>query len=275
MNEAILFDATKQAFYRATHPNPLYAIDEAWRKYLAAYLTEEKINAITTDEILNQFLLTDTVDIDLLECVNIKTCEETDPKKFRVLPSGNTASTCKKCYNNKSIFIATQNKIKAVYYKGGKCEQCGFTHECLDTFDFHHIDQITKLSKSRESMNFGWSWSRIQLEIDKCILVCANCHKIIHEGKSNRGQSGNDNRVKNNKIKAIHYKGGRCSQCNLESPHYSIYEFHHIDPSTKNHELSKLTSYKWEIIKEELDKCAILCTNCHRIEEHQRRENGQ
>ena len=68
------------------------------------------------------------------------------------------------------------------------------------------------------------------------------------------------------KIKAISYKDGKCNRCGFSSHHYSVYEFHHIKGQEKTHDWNKLRKCKWETIKSELDKCEMLCANCHRIE---------
>jgi hypothetical protein len=67
-------------------------------------------------------------------------------------------------------------KERAVAHKGGACERCGY-NKCINALDFHHLDPTTK---EVENEFRSWSWERILLEIDKCILVCANCHREIH-----------------------------------------------------------------------------------------------
>lgn len=69
------------------------------------------------------------------------------------------------------------------------------------------------------------------------------------------------------KLKAISYLGGKCQACSGEF-HPAVYEFHHIDPSTKDRDPSKMLSLSWERLTSELDKCKLLCANCHRIEHH-------
>lgn len=66
------------------------------------------------------------------------------------------------------------------------------------------------------------------------------------------------------KVWCIDYKGGECEVCGY-STHPSALEFHHLDPEIKSFEIgvSKNTISK-EILAEELDKCALLCANCHR-----------
>lgn len=64
------------------------------------------------------------------------------------------------------------------------------------------------------------------------------------------------------KMLMIDYKGGRCSRCGYNK-HFAALEFHHIDPSKKDFALSKISSLS-EKVKLELDKCELLCSNCHR-----------
>ena len=65
-------------------------------------------------------------------------------------------------------------------YKGGKCMLCGYS-KCSRALSFHHIDP-TKKDFGLSERGITRSWKRIKQEIDKCILVCANCHMELHEG---------------------------------------------------------------------------------------------
>src|ERR1044072_4247109 len=65
------------------------------------------------------------------------------------------------------------------------------------------------------------------------------------------------------KLDAIAYKGGRCQRCSYDR-HYAALEFHHRDPSAKDVQWSKLRLRSWKAILAELDKCDLLCANCHR-----------
>jgi hypothetical protein len=73
------------------------------------------------------------------------------------------------------------------------------------------------------------------------------------------------------KIDAILYKGGRCIDCNLQYPElpYPVFEFHHLDPNKKDVSWTKLRLRSKEKIHKELDKCVLLCANCHRIRHHE------
>lgn len=68
-------------------------------------------------------------------------------------------------------------KARAIEYKGGKCVLCGYD-KCNAALEFHHLERATKgfgLSKEGRIR----SWQSIRTEIDKCILVCANCHREV------------------------------------------------------------------------------------------------
>jgi hypothetical protein len=73
------------------------------------------------------------------------------------------------------------------------------------------------------------------------------------------------------KKKALEYKNNCCKDCNICYPEYpySVFEFHHIIPSEKQFNWTKLRLQPWDIISKELDKCDLLCANCHRIRHHE------
>lgn len=72
------------------------------------------------------------------------------------------------------------------------------------------------------------------------------------------------------KVKSIIYKGSKCLDCGISYPNepYVIFDFHHRDPSQKDVDWSKLKLRTEEKILKELDKCDLLCSNCHRKRHH-------
>ena len=68
----------------------------------------------------------------------------------------------------------------AVDYKGGKCQICGYSR-CLEALEFHHLDDTGK-DFGISDMGYTRSWKRIKEEIDKCLLLCSNCHREVHSG---------------------------------------------------------------------------------------------
>jgi hypothetical protein len=112
--------------------------------------------------------------------------------------------------------------------------------------------------------------------------VCSTCQekKPITEYYS-RGKTRNDPQSKckkcfnaycvqrwiNYKIEAIEYKGGKCADCNISYP-YPVYDFHHLDPNEKDVDWGKLRLKSRAKREQELDKCVLLCANCHRLRHH-------
>lgn len=77
--------------------------------------------------------------------------------------------------------VKRRKKIKdlSLEYKGGKCEKCGYS-KCKSALEFHHTNPEEKdfsIGQKGETR----SWERVKKELDKCILVCSNCHREIHE----------------------------------------------------------------------------------------------
>lgn len=161
--------------------------------------------------------------------------------------------------NTKQYYTKILNaakKIKLIETLGGCCSMCGetshwkleFHHECEKTFD------INSKRDSRLSL--------LLEEIENCICVCGNCHRKIHHNTE-------DTIYKQVKIKMLEYKNTNCcSKCGYSELNSAL-EFHHTNPDTKEFSMS---SYRGgteisDTYKKELDKCVVLCVNCHR-EEH-------
>ena len=76
-----------------------------------------------------------------------------------------------------------RTKQKLVDYKGGECCRCGYKKE-TKALTFHHLNPEEK------DFTIGgksWSFERLKKEVDKCILLCANCHIETHEEIRNEG----------------------------------------------------------------------------------------
>lgn len=83
-------------------------------------------------------------------------------------------------------------------------------------------------------------------------------------------------RYKKRKVKSmlIHYKGGKCSKCGYNRCQGAL-QFHHLNPEEKEFTLSQVnlndTDFSFENLQKEVDKCVLLCANCH-FEEHYKDE---
>lgn len=70
-------------------------------------------------------------------------------------------------------------------------------------------------------------------------------------------------RARETKEKIVDYYGNKCYDCGESFPN-CCYDVHHIDPDTKDFNLSAKRAFDTELINE-LEKCVLLCSNCHRI----------
>ena len=85
--------------------------------------------------------------------------------------SRDICNTCRQNYRKKLL------KQRAVKYKGGKCQICGYD-KCENALVFHHLDPKQKDFAIGQKYNLGWP--QLKKELDKCILLCANCHAEEH-----------------------------------------------------------------------------------------------
>ncbi len=110
-------------------------------------------------------------------------CHETKPlvdfyrkRKESDSPTG----YCRTCHG-----IWTKNRFRrfkqeCLDYRGNKCEACGYSR-CIASLEFHHLDPSQK--------DFGMSQTKrvtltdeIKAELDKCVVLCACCHREVHYG---------------------------------------------------------------------------------------------
>ena len=93
--------------------------------------------------------------------------------------SGNSCY-CKSCNNAECMDRLIRFKKQCLDYKGGCCTICGYS-KFYGALEFHH--------KNPNEKDFGISNSRhrtfddkIKAELDKCVLLCSNCHREVHGG---------------------------------------------------------------------------------------------
>ena len=103
--------------------------------------------------------------------------------KTHGLTEYNKSNRCKKCIVEAVKKRRAKVKQLSLLYKGNKCEKCGYS-KCSDALEFHH-----KNSEEKEfgisSKGYTRSWKKVKEELDKCILLCANCHRELHYKQEN------------------------------------------------------------------------------------------
>lgn len=138
---------------------------------------------------------------------------------------------------------------------------CGYD-SCLGALDFHHRDRS---SKEFGLGKFTGSLARYLAEAEKCDLVCANCHRSRHLAADPEPRHSAEAHARARlKQRAVDYMGRSCVGCGRQGP-VAIFEFHHLDATTKDFGISEGGIIRrWGSIVAELAKCVMLCANCHR-----------
>lgn len=103
---------------------------------------------------------------------------------------------------------------------------------------------------------------------------CANAKARLNYAKRKRDPEGQEKLRqqrkretefrKQRKQEAVELLGSKCNDCGGSFP-LPVYDFHHQDPNEKDGEPSFFLNKKSDRWKEELAKCVLLCSNCHRI----------
>lgn len=179
-----------------------------------------------------------------------------NPAKFKVI-------------NNNIKIIKNNFKRLAVDYKGGKCAICSYNKN-LAALSFHHLDSKDKeinISNFKASLTLEEEHIK---ELNKCLLLCENCHQEEHHRINNLIVKPSKQTIKGREIrvKLLTYKGGKCTKCNYNKCP-SVLSFHHVVQNTKEFTIDNRTcnGYAYDRLLKEANKCILLCHVCHQ-EEH-------
>lgn len=137
------------------------------------------------------------------------------------------------------------------------CLICGNTNKCC--LEFHHRDPSQKRNLVCRLKDWGYSNKLLLEEIDKCDIICANCHREHHY--SGRPYYGNKKGRYVYKIK----EESCCSTCGINK--WQCLDFHHRNESDKICNIGRMIregKYSLENVIDEMKKCDIVCVNCHR-----------
>jgi hypothetical protein len=111
-------------------------------------------------------------------------CNQTKTAKHfytRPARNGKKFSYCKDCNKQNVIDRKRQFKLKCLEYKSSQCSKCGY-NKCPAALEFHHLDPSTKDFIPSHYSNTSWDKNKdkVMKELDKCIVLCANCHREEH-----------------------------------------------------------------------------------------------
>lgn len=135
------------------------------------------------------------------------------------------------------------------------CQICG--NKNIHCLDFHHRPNTNKKDTISNLIRHGYALSIVKEEIEKCDIICSNCHRTQHyTGKYMRNKKA----ILVHKIKLIN----RCSLCNFNK--VECLDFHHTNDNKENGIGFMIRDKNVSMIQleTEIKKCIILCSNCHR-----------
>ncbi len=263
-------------------------------------------------------------------------CNATKPLK-EFVRNEQHKTTCKNCHKKKVYGWRSENPVRTQrishrnyissaefirsFKSGKKCTDCGIIYPYF-VLDFHHLqDKEWNVSKLYQK-----SRSRIKEEMNKCVLICANCHRertqtstgtptnkselkappteILGSGPAIECRAcnkfkheGNFSVLKNGKLhsyckvclreKNRKYSKSRkarsnqslmkdlkdrkeCADCKRTFRYYQM-DFDHRGQKTAG--VNVLRQKSKDVVISEIEKCDLVCLNCHRIRTHERIKN--
>jgi len=195
--------------------------------------------------------------------------------------------------NNIRLRINTRRRLRE-YLSLQRCVDCGL--QDIATLEFDHRQSSQKTADISFMVQRAFAWRTIMQELDKCDVVCANCHrrrtarqfgwhKLMRNPvvlpllpvrgtadyerlKSRRSRLARQGR--NRTLVWNYMRAHPCAVCGDTDP--VVLEFDHID--SKAHDIGWLVPTSCTVrIEAEMEKCRVLCANCHR--RHTAAQNGR
>lgn len=164
-------------------------------------------------------------------------------------------------YRDRAGKLAKQEWLNTL--KDESCVDCGlkFPSCCMD---FDHVRGI-KLKGIGELL--GCTQEVVLSEISKCDLVCACCHRL--RTTKQRGSTSNPTRVRyHSKISELKFEKS-CLDCGRVLPPITM-DFDHVR-GVKVMTIAQMRSVSWSKALLEIEKCDLVCANCHRVRTNLRR----
>lgn len=131
------------------------------------------------------------------------------------------------------------------------------------------IKKCSHCEKKYKISDFSWRIKRLNKRANKC-KQCTNEYSrkryIKHGNRYKKSNKANAEKYKKVGRKLVYeFKlSNPCTSCGESNP--IVLEFHHLDPKEKRNDVSNMASHGYSVksIEEEIEKCIILCANCHR-----------
>lgn len=144
------------------------------------------------------------------------------------------------------------------------CKSMGINDPINGIQKFVNDENICKLNEFYKSHTIEETAKHFNVSRSTVIAhVDAKREKLCDDEKKRRNYLRVKNRIQKLKEMAVEYLGYKCMKCGYDKCIWAL-EFHHRNPKEKEFSISKYYSRSWEKLKKELDKCDLICANCHR-----------
>lgn len=113
---------------------------------------------------------------------------------------------------------ALVRKLELLAERGNKCEICGYNKN-IAALDFHHLNPKNKSIQLDSRHLSNTSTEKISEEFKKCIVVCANCHRELHNAQLDKNNISNlleEIKSKHASVFEKKKKMSICEQCGKE-----------------------------------------------------------
>jgi len=149
--------------------------------------------------------------------------------------------------------------------------------------DFDHRDPTEKAFRLTSGRAMLMSRERLERELEKCDVVCANCHRMRTLDRARDRTAPSQTQSSTELVRKRAYwraqgamlyrlKQRPCQDCGLEF-HPCVMDFDHRDGASKRYTVSRMIGRAGSArILAEVAKCDIVCANCHRDRTFRRRE---
>jgi hypothetical protein len=159
--------------------------------------------------------------------------------------------------NNSPATLAKRNELRK-HWKGA-----------IDPDSFPHaIERICRDCKQLKTCKWASQFTQTGKPVYK--TRCADCLNKHLSGRRKATRPRVTSLALDRKYKVkkrcVEYLGGRCVGCGYDRCIKAM-TFHHRDPEVKAFEVGQMLDRAWKVLQPELDKCDLLCFNCH-MEEH-------
>ena len=152
------------------------------------------------------------------------------------------------------------------------CKSMGINESINGIKTFVSVENVNKLNEFYKNHTIDEASKEFNISRSTVIkYVNAKREKLSDDEKKRRNYERVKNRIQRLKEMAVEYLGGKCIKCGYNKCIWAL-DFHHRDPNEKEFAIGKYFSRSWNNLKRELNKCDLLCANCHR-ETHFNEEN--